>query len=161
MDSHFLDLDEQIHLYRDGRLVDSAKRKAVFALDPSVQIEAAVAKFGMKYVRIRHRDTKEVTQLAPMAGTAEAWRAGMQDAHPRLSRVAAAAATIIAVAALVIELPQLINFVGTFAPHVGLPVFAVPTIDLNWWQNALVVVLGGLAGLERALSMKHNPLLDD
>lgn len=46
VDAHYLDMDERIRLYRDGRLVDTARRRAAFHLDGGVRIEAAVARSG-------------------------------------------------------------------------------------------------------------------
>ncbi|SLH69564.1 Uncharacterised protein [Mycobacteroides abscessus subsp. abscessus] len=62
---------------------------------------------------------------------------------------------------LLLELPQLINLVGLLTSYVGLPVFEIPAIRLAGWQNLLVIIAGGLAAIERGLSMRYNPLLDD
>jgi hypothetical protein len=161
VDAGYLDLDERIHLYRDGLHVGSARRKANFVIDDDVRIEAAVSKLGMKYVRARSRGTREPQPLAPAQGTAEAWRARVDREHPAASRAVGLVATLVLVAVLALEVPQLINLIGLFAPHIGLPTFAVPMVALNGWQNLLVIVVGGLAAIERGLSMKYNPLLDD
>ena len=69
VDAGYLDLDERIHLYRDGLHVGSARRKASFVIDDDVRIEAAVSKLGMKYVRARSRGAREPQPLAPARGT--------------------------------------------------------------------------------------------
>ena len=60
-----------------------------------------------------------------------------------------------------IELPQLINLAGNLTPLVGLPSFEVQALTLPGWTNVALIILAGAAGLERSLSMKYNPLLDD
>lgn len=161
VDSLYLDLDERIRLYRDGRLVDTARRRAEFSLGDGSRIEAAVAQVGMKYVRLRHGATGSVVQLAPAAGTAEAWRDRVGKAHPGVSRIVGWVSTVVLLVVLLIELPQLVNLLGDAAPLVSLPSFEVPALTLSGWANAVLIVLGGAAGLERSLSMKYNPLLDD
>lgn len=161
VDSLYLDLDERIRLYRDGLLVDSARRRASFPLGDGVQIEAAVAQMGMRYVRLRHDATGSVTPLPPAKGTAEAWRARVDQAHPVASRIAGTFSFMVLVVVLALELPQLVNLFGNLVPLVGLPSFEVPELTFSGWANAALIILGGAAGLERSLSMKHNPLLDD
>ena len=161
VDADYFDLDERIRLYRNGSLVDTVRRKASFPIDDGVRIEAAVSKVGMKYVRLRRDGHRGTTPLEPMTGTAEAWRARFGHRHPRASRMIGISATGILIAVLVLELPQLVNLAGLLAPRIGLPDFSIPMISLNGWQNAVAIALGGLAGLERGLSMKHHPLLDD
>src|SRR5690606_8310247 len=112
--------DERIHLYRDGLQVGSARRKATFVIDDDVRIEAAVSKLGMKYVRARSRGTRAPQPLAPAQGTAEAWRARVDREHPAASRAVGLVATLVLVAVLALEVPQLINLIGLFAPHIGL-----------------------------------------
>ena len=60
-----------------------------------------------------------------------------------------------------IELPQLVNLAGNLTPLIGLPSFEVPALTLSGWANLALIFLAGAAGLERSLSMKYNPLLDD
>src|SRR5690625_249918 len=65
VDAHYLDLDERIRLYQDGRLVDTARRRATFHIGGGARIEAAVAQVGMKYVRLRHGGGGDTVQLPP------------------------------------------------------------------------------------------------
>ncbi len=161
VDAHYLDLDERIRLYRDGRLVDVARRRARFPVGRGAHIEAAVAQLGMKYVRLRRDRTVEPEPLRPADGTPEAWRARVDREHPVASRVVGGLALAVVLVVLALELPQLVNLVGTAAPLVGLDEFRVPAPTLAGWSNVLLVVLGGAAGLERGLSMRYHPLLDD
>lgn len=161
VDAHYLDLDERIRLYRDGRLVDTARGRATFHLGGGVRIEAAVAQVGMKYVRLRQGEASDTVQLPPADGTAEAWRARVGHAHPTASRVVGWISLVVLLAALGIELPQLVNLAGNLTPLIGLPSFEVPALTLSGWANLALIILAGAAGLERSLSMKYNPLLDD
>jgi len=161
VDSLYVDLDERIRLYRDGHLVDSARRRAAFPLSDGSRIEVAVAQVGMKYVRLRHGESGDITPLSPVDGTAEAWRARVGRAYPGASRVVDKASLVVVLAVLVIELPQLINLLGNMASLVGLPTFEVPALNLSGWANAALILIGGAAGLERSLSMRFNPVLDD
>lgn len=161
VDAHYLDLEERIRLYRNGRLVDTARGRATFHLGGGVRIEAAVAKAGMKYVRLRQGEAGGTVQLPPAEGTAEAWRARVGTAHPTASRVVGWVSLVVLLAVLGIELPQLINLAGNLTPLVGLPSYEIPTLTLPGWTNVALIILAGAAGLERSLSMKYNPLLDD
>src|SRR5690606_36970429 len=125
------------------------------------RIEAAVAQAGMKYVRLRQGEAGGTVQLPPADGTAEAWRARVGHAHPTASLVVGWISLIVLLAVLGIELPQLVNLAGNLTPLIGLPSFEVPALTLSGWANLALIVLGGAAGLERSLSMKYNPLLDD
>ena len=161
VDAHYLDLDEHIRLYRNGRLVDTARGRATFHLGGGVRIEAAVAKAGMKYVRLRQGEAGDTVQLPPADRTAEAWRARIGHAHPTASRVVGWISLVVLLAVLGIELPQLVNLGGNLTPLIGLPSFDVPALTLSGWVNLALIFLAGAAGLERSLSMKYNPLLDD
>ena len=159
VDAHYLDLDERIRLYQDGRLVDTARRRATFHIGGGARIEAAVAQVGMKYVRLRQDG--DTVQLRPAEGTAEAWRARIGTAHPTASRVVGWISLVVVLAVLGIELPQLVNLAGNLTPLIGLPSFEVPSLTLSGWANLALIILAGAAGLERSLSMRYNPLLDD
>ncbi len=161
IDAHYLDLDERIRLYRDGRLVDTARRRATFHIGGGARIEAAVAQVGMKYVRLRQGEASDTVQLPPADGTAEAWRARVGHAHPTASRVVGWISLVVLLAVFGIELPQLVNLAGNLTPLIGLPSFEVPALTLSGWANLALIILAGAAGLERSLSLKYNPLLDD
>ena len=57
--------------------------------------------------------------------------------------------------ALITQIPNLLSNLNFLA---GLP---VPTFGLPSWLNTALGILGILAGLDRGLRMKQNPLLDD
>ena len=66
------DFGEKLHLYRDGVEVEVQKSPATFDLGPGATIEASMSLLGMK--RIDLIVDGETTMLAPVDGTAEAWR---------------------------------------------------------------------------------------
>src|SRR5699024_11155374 len=128
-----------------------ARRKARFHLDGGGWIEAACAQIGMKYVRFHAESRNDSVPLQPAAGTAEAWRERIDQQYPRLSRMLGAIALMVVLAVLLIELPQLVNLIGDLTPLIGLPGFQIPAVSLAWWANAAVIVIGGLAALDRSL----------
>ncbi|WP_277051338.1 hypothetical protein, partial [Ruania albidiflava] len=134
---------------------------ATFHIGGGARIEAAVAQVGMKYVRLRQGEAGDTVQLPPADRTAEAWRARIGHAHPTASRVVGWISLVVLLAVLGIELPQLVNLAGNLTPLIGLPSFEVPALTLSGWVNLALIFLAGAAGLERSLSMKYNPLLDD
>ncbi len=67
----------------------------------------------------------------------------------------AGVAWIILATALVTQVPNLLNGIG------HLTGWSVPTFGLPGWLDVFLGVAGILAGLDRGLRMKHNPLLDD
>jgi hypothetical protein len=161
VDSLYIDLDERIRLYRDGELAEVRRGRARFRLGDGARIEAAAAKLGMKYVHMRVDGIPDPIPLQPSNGTPEAWRARLDREHPDLSRIIGFVSLVVLLVVLVIELPGLVNLVGSLTPLVGWPEFKVPTFGLPVWANAGLILTGGLAGLERSLSMEYNALLDD
>jgi hypothetical protein len=155
VDASYLDTDERIRLYRDGRLVDVANRRARWDIGAGTRIEAAVARVGMKYVRLARAGSRDKEPLRPAAGTPEAWRARLEREHPRESRLLGVAAVTVLLVVLAIEIPQLINLLGLWLD------FRVPALTLPGWANTTLALIAGTAALERSLSMKHNPWLDD
>lgn len=155
VDSLYLDFDERIRLYRNGQLVETARRRASWEIGGGSRIEAEVSQVGMKYARFRAAGSKETESLRPSPGTPEAWRAKVDRTHPVASRVTAIAATVALIAVLLIEIPQLVNLIGGWAN------FRVPALELPVWINVVLIVIAAAAAIERSLSMRYNPLLDD
>ena len=149
----FFDIGEKVRLYRDGALVEEAKSPATFELD-GARIKAAMALYGMKAAELVVEGAAS-QKLVPLPGTAEAWRFGFARKHPALNALLAVGAWAVLVAALVTQIPNLLNNLSFLT---GWP---VPTFGLPTWLNTALSILGILAGLDRGLRMKHNPLLDD
>lgn len=115
--------------------------------------------YGMKRA---HLVTDESTsQLTPCSGTAERWRVDLDRGRPVLSRRIALVSVLILVVALIFELPQLLQLLtGTdWFYDLARWSFTAP-FSLPGWLNTILGVAGALAGLERALRLQHNWLLD-
>lgn len=149
----FFDIKEKVRLYRDGHLVEEKGSPASFEIEGAT-IKAAMALYGMKVAKLIPRGQKPQA-LVPLPGTAEDRRLSFGRAHPAVSMLLAAAAWIVLAIALVTQMPNLLNGIGYLAG------WSVPTFGLPEWLNVLLGIAGILAGLDRGLCMKHNPLLDD
>lgn len=149
----FFDIKEKVRLYRDGRLVGEKSSPASFDIGDAA-IKAAMALYGMKVAELAAQG-EGPRPLAPLPGTAEDRRLSFGRKHPVASALLAAAAWVVLAVALVTQVPNLLNGIG------HLTGWSVPTFGLPEWLNAFLSAAGILAGLDRGLRMKHNPLLDD
>jgi hypothetical protein len=147
VDVDFLDFGQRLSLYRDGVRVEEQKSPASFEIGRATTIEAAMGVFGMR--RIELVADGQTTMLAPVDGTAEAWRLGLERDRPGLSRAIGAISWTVLVIGLITGLGELMALAGIEPP------FALP--------GPLNTVLGFaalLAALERALRFKTNRWLD-
>jgi len=149
----FFDIGEKMRLYRDGALMEEAKSPATFELD-GARIKAAMALYGMKEADLVVEGMAS-QKLVPLPDTAEARRLGFARKHPVLNALLAVGAWAVLAVALITQIPNLLSNLNFLT---GLP---VPTFGLPSWLNTALGILGILAGLDRGLRMKHNPLLDD
>jgi hypothetical protein len=149
----YLDFSEKIRLYRDGTWVETRKSPARFQIEDGAVIEASMGLLGMRKLRLVGAEGE--TPLRPAPGTAEARRVSFERRHPTASRLIGVASWAILVAAVVLEIPQLVDLV---ADKLGFE-FDSPLL-LPSPVNTLVGVLALLAALERALRFKHNRWLD-
>lgn len=161
VDVDFFDFSERIRLYRDGVLVDSSRSNAEFELGNAAAIEASLSTYGMKYVHLRLPDRSAPVPLQPVEGTAEGWRAGFHRNHPRISTAIASLSLIVVVAAVIIDVPVLINYIGHQLGRLGGPEFQIPAFPISGPMVAVVAIVGAIAAIERAISMKHNDWIDD
>lgn len=149
----FLDWDERIRLYRDRRLVDEQRSRARFDLGGAT-VEARTGLYGMRYVRAVD-PSGAVADVAPMPGTAEAWRDRMDRERPTASRAVGVAAWVVLVVALVTQVPQLLELVS------GLTGWSPPFVpDLPAPVNTVLGVAGVVAAVDRALRRRYHPLVD-
>ena len=153
VDVDFLDWDERIRLYRDRRLVDEQRSRASFDLGGTV-LEARMSLYGMRYVRVVDA-VGDVRDVAPMLGTAEAWRDRMNRERPTASRAIGVVAWVVLAVALVTQVPQLLDVVSGFTGWT--PPF-VP--DLPASVNTVLSVAGVVAAVDRGLRRRYHPLLD-
>lgn len=149
----FFDIKEKVRLYRDGRLVAEKSSPASFDIGGAT-IKAAMALYGMKAAKLVSRGQRS-RLLVPLPGTAEDRRLSFGRTHPAASMLLAGVAWIILATALVTQVPNLLNGIG------HLTGWSVPTFGLPGWLDVFLGVAGILAGLDRGLRMKYNPLLDD
>lgn len=150
--------EETADLYRDRVQVATSALPARFPVDGGV-IEVSASLYGMRRVHLVRPDGSE-QRLEPARGTLEHGRAVLGRRHPGVSRTLAAAAVTVLVVDLVLFAPQALEFVSHLDlwPDI-LPVFDSP-ISLPAWANIALTVAGVLAGTERALTFRHNRLLD-
>lgn len=177
IDVDYLDWSEKSRLYRDGVQVAVGGNPARFALaelpdtEPAPvapaetttqepRIETKMSLYGMSRAHLVTEAGEQ--QLRPAPGTAEAWRADLDRDRPSLSRVIGVVSFLVVALALVIEVPQLLEAWSHSDWWAGLTGWR-PTapVTLPPAANGVVTVAGILAGLERALRLQHNWLLDD
>lgn len=151
----YFDFDERVRLYRDSKLVTSQKSPARFPLEDGSVIEAAMSLYGMKVAQLVLPNGSDCRKLTPLSGTAEDRRSSFSARYPVANQAIAVVAWLVLAIALVTQIPNILNSIGYF---VG---FSVPSFPLPDALNAFLSVAGIIAGLDRGLRMKHNPLLDD
>ncbi|MFI6908290.1 hypothetical protein ACIBKY_44010 [Nonomuraea sp. NPDC050394] len=146
------------HLYLDGRHHAQSKIPAVFPLECGV-IEVATSSFGIKRCHFV-TTTGEEHQLVPDPASGEGRRARLQRDHPTVSRMIAAASVVMLVIGLMLNLPQIIGPISRVPPIAeNLGTFTSP-IHLPLWLNLTLALGAALAGMERALRLRHHWLLD-
>ena len=155
VDVDFFDPDEKVRLYRDGRQHLVQRGRSRFELDDGARIEATIGTYGFKRAHLVLPDGQE-RQLEPATGTAERWRADLEERNPGVSRLLDRVSWTVLVAALVIQLPQLVQLVANLT---GWFTFTAP-LTLSGSHNTALTIAGALAALERALRLRNHWLLD-
>lgn len=156
IDVDFFDIDEKVHLYADGRQDRVQRSTSSFEIPPGHRIELAWGWYGLKRAHLVD-PVGRATQLEPRPGTGERWRADLEHDRPELSRVLSAVSWTLVVLALLLQIPQLLQFLSGWT---GWFDFTSP-VSMPGWLNATLSTGGILAALERALRMRHHWLLDD
>ncbi len=151
----YLDWDEKVLLYRDGVQERVQRGTSRFELDDGARIEVAWSLLGMRRAHLVLPDGAELL-LAPAPGTAERWRADLDRDRPGLSRRLATASWAVLTLALLLQVPQLLEL---GARVTGWYEFSSP-VALPASLNTPLSVAALLAGLERALRLRHHWLLD-
>lgn len=151
-------LSGRASLYRDVRHVQTSDMPVRFPLG-SETIEAAASRYGMQRIHLLRADGSS-QRLDPSPGTPEHWRAQLSRRHPGVGRALATGAVLVLVINLVLLAPQLLELIthlpiwaDRFAPFVS-------PVDLPVWANTTLTLTAGLAGIERALTLRHHRLLD-
>lgn len=151
-------LSGQASFYRNDRHVQTSDMPVRFALG-SDSIEVAASRYGMRRIHLIRADGGQ-QRLDPAPGTPERWRSQLSRQHPVLSRGLAIGAVAVLVINLILIAPQLLELVT----HV--PLWAdrftpfVSPISLSAGANTALTLAAGIAGAERALTFRHNRLLD-
>lgn len=160
VDVDYLDWDEKSRLYRDGTQVEVSGNPARFELAPDAQIEAKMTLYGMSRAHVVTPDGDR--QMQPSPGTAERWRADLHRDHPRASIVIGVVSFAVLALALVIEVPQLLELWSRSDWWATMTDWR-PTapVSLSPPANLALTLAGVVAGLERALRLKHNWVLDE
>lgn len=152
----YFDINEKVRLYCNGILTQEQRSPAAFEIGGAT-IKASMALYGMKQAELvkREETASKPFKLTPLKGTAEAKRLAFHQVHPISSRLIAGIAWAVLVIAAITQLPNMLNSIGYILG------FSIPSFPLPEWMDLLLGILGILAALDRALRMKHNPLLDD
>lgn len=150
------DPSERVRLYRDGVQHRVQASPARFELGDGARIEVAYSTFGLKRAHLVTADGA-TRMLEPAPGTGERWRADLDRDRPGLSRAIAVVSWTVLVVALLVELPQLAE---QAAQWTGLFEFT-SAVSAPRWVNILLTVSGVMAGIERALRLRYNVLIDE
>lgn len=150
--------DGDAQLYADGLQVASEDLPTSFPVDRG-HIEVAASLYGVTRVHLVTGDGPD-RRLTPVRGTIEDRRRRLDRDHPAISRVIAWAAIVILVVNLVLVVPFALEMAT------GIPAVAerfgtfVSPIQLPVWANTALLFAGILAAVERALTLRHNKILD-
>ena len=158
---HWARLDNskiRAHLFLDGRHEAESKLPAVFSVEGGV-IEVTMSNYGIK--RCHYCPTAgQPRQLTPDPASAEGRRARLDADHPALSRaigIASVLLLLIGVGLNLLQLAEPVSQIPPVAERVG--TFQSP-IHLPLWLNITLGAGAVLASMERALRLRHTPLLD-
>jgi hypothetical protein len=144
-------------LYRDGVQIHRANLPVTFPV-PGGVIEVATNQYGLKRMHYLRDDGTEHV-LRPDPRSQEGLRARFGDRFPRTSAVLGAVAVVVLLAVLAVGLlhgAETLTRVEIVAQHVG--TFTSP-IHLTGWMTVALPVAGLVAGLERAMTLRHHWLI--
>lgn len=154
----YWDDEEKADLYLDGQHHATSSLPAAFPV-PGGVIEVATSLFGLKRCHFVPEAGPE-RQLQPEAKSGEGLRARLDQRYPRASRWVGVVSALVLLAALVLGLPQLVEWVtqwdlvagwfGTFTSPISLP---APV-------NTALGIAAICASIERALRLRYHWLLD-
>lgn len=158
VDLSYLDAEEKIDLYREGRRVARASSPAVFPV-PGGAIEVTMSTFGLSRCHVVP-DDGEPRQLVPDRLSSEGLRARFGRRFPRASRVMEVTAVVVLIVGLVVAVPQALEWLTSLELAEGrLEPFTSP-IQLPGWASTTLLVAGLLAAFERALTLRNHWLID-
>lgn len=144
-------------LYRDGVQIRRATLPVTFPV-PGGVIEVATNQYGLRRMHyLRDDGTDHV--LRPDPRSQEGMRARFGDRFPRTSAVLGVVAVVVLLAVLAVGLlrgVEALTRVEIVAQHVG--TFTSP-IHLTGWMTVALPLAGLVAGLERAMTLRHHWLI--
>lgn len=150
--------EDDARLYTDGVQTARSELPAAFPV-PGGVVEVATSTVGLSRMHFVP-DDGEAQVLQPDRRSAEGLRARFGRRFPRWHRAIGGIAILILLAGLVFAGPQLLELVsqldwvaerfGTFTSPFALPA----------WANTGLLILGILAALERALTLRSHWLID-
>jgi hypothetical protein len=151
--------DGRAVLYVDGREQATTDMPGAFPVAGGV-IEVAIGLHGVKRVHLVGDDGEE-RRLDPVRGTLEALRARVERRNPRLSRAIGGLAIAVLVVDLVLAVPAGWEFLTTRVDRLN-EIFGTFTspIVLPLWLTITLGLAAAVAGVERALTLRRNRLLD-
>lgn len=158
VDVEYFSWEDDVRFYTDGVQTARSALPAAFPV-PGGVVEVATSTVGLSRIHFVPNDG-DAQVLQPDRRSAEGLRARFGRRFPRWSRVIGWLAILILLVGLVVAGPQLLELVtqldwvaerfGTFTSP-----FAFPA-----WANTLLFVLGIVAALERALTLRSHWLID-
>ncbi|PSK98793.1 hypothetical protein CLV63_10417 [Murinocardiopsis flavida] len=146
------------HLYLDGRQHAVSTLPAAFPVQGGV-IEVAASAFGLKRCHYVTAEGAE-RQLDPDPRSGEGRRARLDRERPVLSRWIGRCSVVVLVIPLLLLIPQLLDVAFQLPPVAErFGTFTSP-VHLPFWLNTALTLAAAAAGMERALRLRHNWLLD-
>lgn len=153
IDTNLFDPDRTIHFYVDGHRVQSQDAPATFDV-PDGTIRSNVGTYSLSRAHLILSSGEEHL-MTPAPGTTEHWRLNLKRQHPTLSMWIDRSSWTILIISLLLTLLQIAEWA---LPNVGIN-FTSP-VSLPTWMNALIIIAGFLAAIDRALQFKNHWLLD-
>jgi hypothetical protein len=147
-----------VHLYLDGRHHASSRTPAAFPVEGGV-IEVAMSYTGFKRCHYVADDGTE-RQLTPDPKSAGGRRVRFDREHPWLARVIGFTAVVVLVTGLGVNILQALEPISQIPPLADNFGTIESPIHLSLWLNFTLAFVAALASRERALRLRHNPLLD-
>lgn len=183
-DVDYFSFDGLVHEYTDSVRTASATSPALFVV-PGGVVEIRVGTVGLSRIHFvpdapageaatEHPDeavtvatagstgaaATEARPLQPHRNSGEGLRARFDHRYPKASRWIGGIAVVILLAGLVLAVPQLLEMITQFDwVAVTFGSFTSP-ISLPAWANTSIFVIGVLAALERALTLRNHWLID-
>lgn len=152
------DGDPRAHLYRDGAQAVVSKLPAKFAVEGGV-IQVAMGTYGLRRMHYVTPDRSE-RRLTPHPRSAIGRRLRLEQTHPVASRWIAAAAIVVLLVGVGVNLPQLVQVISEIPPIAERFGTFVSPIQLPLWLNITFGAGAALASMERGLRLRYHWMLD-